>query len=147
MKNTFTIGFTRKSAQKFFTLLKANKVERLIDVRLNNISQLSGFAKRDDLKYLLSELCGADYLHLKELTPTQDILDAYKKKIITWDAYADKFNNLMEKRNIERVIDKSLLENGCLLCSEDKPHQCHRRLVSEYLNEKWGNAFRVIHLT
>lgn len=147
MKKTFTIGFTQKNAQKFFTLLKSNKIERLIDVRLNNISQLSGFAKKDDLKYLLSELCGADYLHLKELTPTKDILDAYKKKLITWDAYADKFLSLMEKRNIERTVDKSLLENGCLLCSEDKPHHCHRRLVAEYLNNKWGNDYQVIHLT
>lgn len=143
---TYTIGFTQKNAQKFFTLIKRNNVARIVDVRLNNVSQLAGFAKQDDLKYFLSELCNADYIHVKELAPTKDILDAYKKNIITWEAYQDKFLNLMSNRNIERSIDKNILENGCLLCSEHKPHHCHRRLVVEYLNQHWGTEIEVIHL-
>ncbi len=143
---TYTIGFTQKNAQKFFTLIKLNNVARIVDVRLNNVSQLAGFAKRDDLKYFLSELCDADYIHLKELAPIKDILDAYKKKVITWEAYEDKFLNLMSQRNIERTIDKSILENGCLLCSEHKPHHCHRRLVVEYLNQHWATEIEVVHL-
>ena len=143
---TFTIGFTQKGAKEFFTLLKNNHVSRVVDVRLNNISQLAGFAKRDDLKYLLSELCGADYVHVEDLAPTKDILDAYKKKVITWDVYEDKFLNLMSQRHIERTISQSLLDNGCLLCSEHKPHHCHRRLVVEYLNRHWDTDIEVIHL-
>lgn len=143
---TYTIGFTQKNAQKFFTLIKRNNVARIVDVRLNNVSQLAGFAKHEDLKYFLSELCNADYIHVKELTPTKDILDAYKKNIITWDTYADKFLNLMSQRNIERSIDRSILENGCLLCSEHQPHYCHRRLVVEYLNKHWNSEIEVIHL-
>jgi uncharacterized protein (DUF488 family) len=144
--NIYTIGFTKNTAQKFFTLIKRNHIDRVVDVRLNNVSQLSGFAKRDDLKYFLSEICHADYIHVKELAPTKDILDAYKKKIITWDEYEDKFLNLMSQRNIERTIDKSLLDNGCLLCSENKPHHCHRRLVIEYLNLHWNTEIKVVHL-
>lgn len=143
---TYTIGFTQKNAQKFFTLIKRNNVARIVDVRLNNVSQLAGFAKHEDLKYFLSELCNADYIHVKELTPTKDILDSYKKNIITWDAYADKFLNLMSQRNIERSIDRSILENGCLLCSEHQPHYCHRRLVVEYLNKHLNSEIEVIHL-
>lgn len=143
---TFTIGFTQKSAENFFDLVKNNEVTRVIDVRLNNVSQLSGFAKRDDLKFFLSELCDADYIHIKELAPTKDILDAYKKKIITWEAYEDKFINLIAQRNIERTINESLLDNGCLLCSEHKPHHCHRRLVVEYLNQHWNSNIEVMHL-
>lgn len=143
---TFTIGFTQKNAQQFFTLIKRSNVARIIDVRLNNVSQLAGFAKHGDLKYFLSELCGADYIHLKELAPTKDILDAYKKKIITWDTYEDKFLNLMSQRNIEHTMDRSILENGCLLCSENKPHHCHRRLVVEYLNQHWETEIEVVHL-
>ena len=143
---TYTIGFTQKGANRFFTLIKDNNVSRIIDVRLNNISQLSGFAKRDDLKYFLSELCDAEYIHLEELAPTRDILSDYKKKIITWEEYEDKFNNLISKRNIERSVDKSLLNNSCLLCSEHKPHYCHRRLVVEYLNEHWDADIEVVHL-
>lgn len=143
---TFTIGFTQKPAEKFFELVKNNKIKRVIDVRLNNISQLSGFAKRDDLKYFLRELCDAEYIHVKDLAPTKDILDAYKKKAITWEAYEDKFLNLMSQRNIERTIEQSLLENGCLLCSEHKPHHCHRRLVVEYLNQNWNADINVVHL-
>ncbi len=143
---TYTIGFTQKNAQKFFTLIRHNNVARIVDVRLNNVSQLAGFAKHEDLKYFLSELCDADYIHVKELAPTKDILDAYKKNIITWDAYEDKFLNLMAQRNVERSIDISILENGCLLCSEHKPHHCHRRLVIEYLNKYWDSKIEVIHL-
>jgi len=143
---TYTIGFTQKRAEKFFTLLENNEIARIIDVRLNNISQLSGFAKRDDLKYFLSKLCDVDYVHVEDLAPTKDILDNYKKKIITWDAYEDKFLNLMSQRNIERSISKSLLDNGCLLCSEHEPHHCHRRLVVDYLNQHWSINIEVVHL-
>lgn len=143
---TYTIGFTQKDARKFFSLIKRNQVARIVDVRLQNVSQLSGFAKRDDLKYFLSELCDADYIHVKELAPTKDILDAYKKKIITWEAYEDKFLDLMSQRNIERTIGRSLLDNGCLLCSEHEPHHCHPRLVVEYLNRHWDTDIEVVHL-
>ncbi len=143
---TFTIGFTQKSAEKFFNLMKSNDIACLIDVRLNNISQLSGFAKRDELKFFLSKLCGTDYVHINELAPTKDILDEYKKKVITWEAYEDKFLNLMSQRNIERTIGQPLLERGCLLCSEHKPHYCHRRLVVEYLNQHWKTDIEVVHL-
>lgn len=143
---TYTIGFTQKSAENFFTLIKNNSVNRIIDVRLNNVSQLAGFAKRDDLKFFLSELCDTDYIYIKELAPTKDILDKYKKNSITWEAYEEKFLNLMSQRNIERTIDKAMLDAGCLLCSEHKPHHCHRRLVVEYLNQHWDSQIEVTHL-
>lgn len=143
---TFTIGFTQKKAEHFFGTIKKNKVSRVVDVRVNNVSQLAGFAKRDDLKFFLSTLCDADYVHLKELAPTKDILDLYKKKLITWDSYEDKFIDLMVSRNIERTINPSLLENACLLCSEHEPHHCHRRLVVEYLNRHWDTNIEVCHL-
>jgi uncharacterized protein (DUF488 family) len=143
---TFTIGFTQKSAARFFGLVREHSVARIVDVRLNNVSQLSGFAKRDDLEFFLRELCSADYIHVKDLAPTKDILDAYKKKLISWDAYEDKFLNLIAQRHIERTIDKALLDGGCLLCSEHKPHHCHRRLVADYLNNHWGDNIQIIHL-
>lgn len=144
---TYTIGFTQKRAEKFFSLVKSNDITRMIDVRLNNVSQLSGFAKRDDLKYFLAQLCDAEYVHLEELAPTKEILNAYKKNEITWEAYEDKFLNLMSQRHIERTINESLLDKGCLLCSEHEPHFCHRRLVVEYLNRHWDKDIEVVHLT
>ncbi len=147
MIKTFTIGFTQKPASHFFTLLSDAGVKKLIDVRLNNASQLAGFAKRDDLKFFLNELCGANYQHLEELAPTKSILDAYKKKQMGWEEYEDRFLNLMEQRNIERLVTPAELENSCLLCSEHKPHRCHRRLVIEYLQAHWGNVnLDVVHL-
>ncbi|WP_110690565.1 DUF488 domain-containing protein [Salinicola endophyticus] len=142
----YTIGFTQKNAEKFFEFLKVSQVKTLIDVRLNNLSQLSGFAKRDDLKFFLKELCGADYVHLPELAPTKDILNAYKKGDMPWGRYEDKFLNLMAQRNIEKSITPSLLDHGCLLCSEHEPHFCHRRLVVEYLNEHAELDLKVKHL-
>jgi len=140
----FTIGFTKTSAEKFFSRLSAANVQKLVDVRLNNVSQLAGFAKKDDLKYFVKSICHIDYEHLSELAPTQDILDEYKKSKGAWSIYAEKFLDLMARRKIEN-IDRRALNGACLLCSEDKPHHCHRRLVAEYLQEKWGDV-QITHL-
>lgn len=142
-----TIGFTEKKAERFFSLIKLSGAKRVVDVRLNNISQLSGFAKRDDLKYFLKEICDVDYVHLPDLAPTKEILSPYQKKDITWQQYEEKFLNLMAKRNIEKHVRRDLMELGCLLCSEHQPHQCHRRLVTEYLKEHWSDeSIDVKHL-
>ena len=135
----FTIGFTKTSAEGFFSRLAKANVKKLIDVRLNNVSQLAGFAKKDDLRYFAKSICGIDYEHIAELAPTQDILDEYKKSKGAWSVYAEKFLDLMARRKIEN-IDRARLDGGCLLCSEDKPHYCHRRLVAEYLKGKWGSV-------
>ena len=144
--NIYTIGFTQKNAETFFNFLKKSNVKTLVDVRLNNVSQLAGFAKRDDLKFFLKELCGADYVYSPELAPTKDILNAYKKGDMPWDVYEDKFLNLMGQRNIEKTIKSTLLDHGCLLCSEHEPHFCHRRLVVEYLNQHSNLNLEVKHL-
>lgn len=136
----FTIGFTKKTAEAFFTKLKRSGAKRVVDVRLNNVSQLAGFAKRNDLQFFLREICHMDYVHVPELAPTQDILDEYKKNKGDWGVYEQKFLELMRKREIEKKIDPAVIADGCLLCSEDKPHHCHRRLVAEYLKSHWGDV-------
>lgn len=136
----FTIGFTEKTAEKFFGLLKGSGAKRVVDVRLNNVSQLAGFAKKNDLAFFAKEICDIDYVHLPTLAPTQDMLDEYKKNKGDWAVYERRFLALMSKREIEKSVPQEMLEGGCLLCSENKPHHCHRRLVAEYLKEKWGNV-------
>jgi uncharacterized protein (DUF488 family) len=133
----FTIGFTKKSAETFFTRIKDSGARTLIDVRLNNVSQLAGFTKKNDLKYFSNEICKIEYLHLPILAPTQDILTAYKTHKGDWGLYERQFLKLMEERRIEEALTPEVLEGGCLLCSEEKPHHCHRRLVAEYLKERW----------
>lgn len=144
----FTIGFTKTSAEDFFTRLQDNGVRKLVDVRLKNNSQLAGFAKRDDLRYFARKICNIGCEHWPELAPTQDMLDAYKKKKgkkkIDWAAYEKKFLKLMAQRKIEKIAPAEL-DGACLLCSEDKPHHCHRRLVAEYLSRKWGGV-DIVHL-
>ena len=135
----FTIGFTKKSARQFFDILRRSGAKRVVDVRLNNVSQLAGFAKRDDLAFFLKEVCGMDYVHLPELAPTQEMLDEYKKLKGDWKIYEARFLDLMDKRRIENRIPKEVVAEGCLLCSEEKPHHCHRRLVAEYLRGHWGD--------
>ncbi len=136
----FTIGFTKSTAERFFDRLRLSGAKRVVDVRLNNVSQLAGFAKRDDLQFFAEKLCGMDYVHLPQLAPTKDILDDLKKHKGKWDDYERRFLALMESRRIEETVPREVIEDGCLLCSEDKPHHCHRRLVVEYLNQKWGNV-------
>lgn len=141
----FTIGFTKTSAESFFTRLQKAGVKKIIDVRLNNVSQLAGFAKRDDLRYFLKALCNIEYVHRPELAPTQEILDAYKKQKGQWKDYEQQFMELMKKRRIEESIPREAVDAAGLLCSEDKPVHCHRRLVAEYLKSKWGDI-DIIHL-
>ena len=135
----FTIGFTKKSARQFFDVLRKSGAKRIVDVRLNNVSQLAGFAKRDDLAFFLKEVCGMDYVHLPDLAPTQEMLDEYKKLKGDWKTYEPRFLDLMDKRHIENRIPKEVVAEGCLLCSEEKPLHCHRRLVAEYLRGHWGD--------
>jgi uncharacterized protein (DUF488 family) len=141
----FTIGFTQKSAHDFFTSLEDAGVKRVVDVRLNNVSQLAGFSKKEDLSYFLKEIADIDYVHLPELAPTREMLDNYKKHEGDWDAYKRRFIDLMARREIEKKIQPELLQHACLLCSEHLPHHCHRRLVAEYLNAKW-NGIQIKHL-
>ena len=141
----FTIGFTKKSAEQFFDRLKQPGLARLIDARLNNVSQLAGFTKKNDLKFFLKEICNIEYLHMPELAPTQGILDAYRKNGADWAVYEKQFLALLDTRRIKDKLDKRLIDGSCLLCSEATPEHCHRRLVAEYLRDNWGD-FEIQHL-
>jgi uncharacterized protein (DUF488 family) len=136
----FTIGFNGKSAADFFETLRNAGVKRLLDVRLNNVSQLAGFTKKRDLEYFLRTIANIDYAHDQDLAPTEDILDAYKKKRIDWDEYEVRFRQLIESRQPEKRLLPQQLDCACLLCSEPTPDCCHRRLVAEYLRDRWGNV-------
>ena len=142
----YTIGFAKKSAEVFFGALRKAGIKRLIDIRLNNTSQLAGFTKRDDLRFFLKEMCGADYVHEPLFAPTVEILNSYKKKKISWQEYEQRFLSLMAERKVEEKIEQSLF-NGptVLLCSEAKADRCHRRLVLEYL-QGVGVNFQITHL-
>jgi len=144
--NVATIGFTKSSAEHFFDRLLNAGVKKVVDVRLHNTSQLAGFAKADDLAYFLGKTGGIDYVHQPLLAPTDPMLKAYKKEKGDWRAYKNRFLELMAERQIEKLFKPEMFGGACLLCSEDKPHHCHRRLVCEYLNEKWDGALHVQHL-
>ena len=134
----FTIGFTKKSAREFFGKLRRPGLARVVDVRLNNVSQLAGFSKRDDLQFFCEAILSIGYLHVPELAPTQAMLDEYKKSRGSWPEYEKKFLDLMAERRAEDAVAREVIDGGCLLCSEATPENCHRRLVAEYLRSKWG---------
>jgi uncharacterized protein (DUF488 family) len=137
----YSIGFTQKTAECFFTTIKDAGIGLLLDVRLNNVSQLAGFAKRSDLAFFLRQICGADYLHEPLLAPTQEMLAAYRSKAISWQEYEVQFLSLMAERQVHCHLDRALFEKRTvLLCSEPTAERCHRRLVMEYLREKWGDV-------
>ncbi len=146
----FTIGFTKKTAQDFFTLLKKNSIRKLIDIRLNNASQLAGFTKGNDLKYFLKEICDIEYIHDTELSPTKEILDDYKNNKISWYQYEIFFKSLLEERKINSMLKtkyNNQLDKICLLCSEVTADKCHRRLVAEHIKNNNPNLnIEIIHL-
>jgi uncharacterized protein (DUF488 family) len=144
--NLYTIGFAGKSAEEFFGKLQSAGVRRLIDVRLNNVSQLAGFTKKKDLEYFLRAIAGIEYAHYQDLAPTSDILDRFKKKgEMNWDEYERLFNTLLQQRRPEDHHRPGEFDNACMLCSEATAENCHRRLVAEHLGREWGNV-NVIHL-
>jgi uncharacterized protein (DUF488 family) len=134
----YSIGFTQKTAEQFFGLLKNAGIRRLVDVRLNNVSQLAGFSKREDLQYFLREICCAEYRHEPLLAPTKEILDDYKKAKGDWPTFQRRFLKLMAQRQIEAKLSiKDFDVPTVLLCSEPTADHCHRRFVLEYLQKKW----------
>jgi uncharacterized protein (DUF488 family) len=141
----YTIGFTGKTAAQFFGALRGAGVKRVVDVRLNNVSQLAGFTKRQDLPFFLEELCGAEYVHELLLAPTKEILDGYRKDR-SWDRYTERFLKLLQERRVEHHVSRRLFAAPtALLCSEPTPDRCHRRLVAEYLARQWG-GLEPVHL-
>ena len=141
-----TIGFTQKSAQQFFGLLKDASIERLLDIRLNNQSQLAGFTKQRDLEYFLDAICGACYEHEPLLAPTKELLDSYRAGKTSWHSYERIFNDLLTTREVSQRLDPKAFERRTvLLCSEPTAENCHRRLVAEYLQRTWGDV-TITHL-
>jgi uncharacterized protein (DUF488 family) len=136
----FTIGFTGKSAEEFFGKLVDAGVVRLIDTRLNNVSQLAGFTKRADLQFFLNAIAGISYTHDIRLAPTKDMLDAYKRSEISWEDYETRFRSLLAARRPDGLLKREDVDRSCLLCSEPTAEHCHRRLVAEYLQQQWGDV-------
>ena len=141
----FTVGFTQKRAERFFALIDRPDILRVVDIRLNNSSQLAGFSKSDDLRYFLRRLVGKDYIHLPELAPTPEILKTYRDGKVGWAGYERDFLALMRERSVTSTVPKELLDGACLLCSEPTPERCHRRLVAEYLASCWPDV-QIEHL-
>jgi uncharacterized protein (DUF488 family) len=141
----YTLGFTKKSAQEFFDTLRRNNIKQMVDVRLNNISQLAGFTKKNSLQYFLRELCSIDYYHFEFLAPTKEIRDRYAKNK-NWNAYAREYIELLDRRCVLDKLDEAFFDREtCFLCSESSPDHCHRKLLTQYLEEHWGDI-EVFHL-
>ena len=140
----YTIGFTKRSAENFFETLRENHIRRLIDIRLNNSSQLAGFAKGKDLKYFLEIILNATYIHMPEFAPTKALLEDYRKKRITWEQYQEIYLELIVSRRIREKYKPDLYSDSCFLCSEFDPDYCHRRLLVEYLADE--NNWSIVHL-
>lgn len=136
--NLYTIGFTQKSAEQFFNLISDNRIELLLDIRLNNSSQLAGFSKGPDLAFFLKEICNCDYVHALEFAPSEDILHAYKKKEINWETYTKDYTSLIMRRGVISEIDKLFLRYKaiCLLCSEPASNNCHRGILAKLILER-----------
>ncbi len=141
----FTIGFTHKSAEEFFKLIQDAGVKRVIDVRIHNNSQLAGFSKKDDLQFFLKKIADIDYQEESLLNPTDELFHSYRNKEIDWKKFLGTYKSEISKKQVEKSLKKSDYENAVLLCSEDEPDHCHRRVAAEYLSEAWGGA-EITHL-
>jgi len=141
----YTIGFTKKSAEQFFSLLLNNGVKRLVDIRINNSSQLAGFAKGADLQYFVRAIGNMDYVYMEDFAPTKELLSDYQNKRIDWDEYQKIYHNLLKERNIAEKYNIRDFNGSCFLCSEDTPDHCHRRLLVEFFKSKTKKV-EIVHL-
>lgn len=146
MITLYTIGFTKKSAEQFFELLKDNHVKKLVDVRISNSSQLAGFAKGKDLAYFVKQICGIPYEHIEDFAPTKDLLDRWHKQEVTWPEYEQIYLAMLKERDILRKHGIKAFNGACFLCSEETPEQCHRRLLAEYMQKHSTEDVRIVHL-
>ena len=145
MIKLYTIGFTGKPAEKFFNLLTSSGVKKIVDTRINNVSQLAGFAKGADLKFFAKEIGNISYEHNIDFAPTKELLTRYRNKKMTWQEYEIEYLNLLDMRKVASKTDIEKLHENCLLCSEHTPEKCHRRLLAEYLKHV-KNDVEIIHL-
>lgn len=146
MITLYTIGFTKKSAERFFNLLRDNHVKQLVDVRISNSSQLAGFAKGKDLEFFVNEICHIPYQHFADYAPTKELLDKWHKGEVTWEEYVKIYTNLLKDRDVVRKYGVKAFDGSCFLCSEEIPEQCHRRLLVEYLQEHCKEKVTIVHL-
>ena len=147
MITLYTIGFTKKSAEQFFELLKENGVKKLVDVRISNSSQLAGFAKGKDLAYFVKQICGIPYEHVTDFAPTKELLDKWHKQEVSWSEYETIYTSMLKGRDILRKYGIKQFDGACFLCSEETPEQCHRRLLAEYLQKHSSEEVKIVHLT
>lgn len=145
MIKLYTIGFTGKPAEKFFNLLRNSGVKKIVDTRINNVSQLAGFAKGSDLKFFAKEIGNMAYEHNIDFAPTKELLSRYRDKLMTWQQYETEYLNLLDMRHVAQKTDIEKLHENCLLCSEHTPEKCHRRLLAEYLKHV-KSEIEIIHL-
>ena len=146
MITLYTIGFTKKSAEKFFELLKNNGVKQLVDIRISNNSQLAGFAKGKDLAYFVKQICGINYQHIVDFAPTKELLDRWHKQAVTWEDYIVEYTSMLKSRDIIQKYGIRRFDRACFLCSEETPEICHRRLLVEYLRDHSTEEVRIVHL-
>lgn len=146
MITLYTIGFTKKSAEQFFNLLREHHVRQLVDVRISNSSQLAGFAKGKDLAFFVHEICHIPYWHNTDFAPTKELLERWHKHEITWNEYEAIYNKMLDDRKIIGKYDVKSLDCACFLCSEDTTEFCHRRLLVEYLQKHSSEEVAIIHL-
>ena len=146
MITLFTIGFTKKSAESFFGLLRKNNVKKLVDVRISNSSQLAGFAKGKDLEFFVKEICHVPYLHITDFAPTKELLDKWHKQEVTWEEYVVIYNSLLKERGVLRKYGVNQFDGACFLCSEETPDNCHRRLLAEFMKKHSAEDVRIVHL-
>jgi len=146
MITLYTIGFTKKSAEQFFNLLRDNHVKQLVDIRISNSSQLAGFAKGKDLAFFVNEICHIPYKHIADFAPTKELLDQWHKQEVSWSEYETIYAKMLKDRDVLVKYGVKSFDGSCFLCSEDTPEQCHRRLLAEYMQKHSSEKVNIIHL-
>ena len=139
----YTIGYSQKTAEEFFALLRDAGVKRVVDIRRHNTNQLAGFTKQSDLPWFLDTIAGIGYTHELRLAPSEELMHAYRKEGLPFEDFAKQLTE--QFGDTHRELDPKDFADAALLCSEADPSECHRSVAADYLAKHWEGV-EVTHL-
>lgn len=139
-----TIGYERSTQEDFITTLRCQEIQVLVDIRERAQSRRPGFSKT--ALSLAVNSVGIEYIHIKALGDPKEGRDAARAGLI--EEFQKIFGEVMAgdtaQAALADVAELAKSRRVCLMCYESDHKYCHRKIVSDHLEDVFG--LNAIHL-
>jgi len=143
--SNFWGSYQSKSIDDLISQLKSHNISTLVDVREIPISRKKGFSKTVFSEYLNKN--GIEYIHLKKLGSPKNIRKELKQNKDYFSFFEKYLEYIQLHKNIINDLYKIILEkNCCIMCYEDLPFKCHRKIICDEIKKMDGNGLKIEHL-